>query len=35
MKVEVYKSEPGNYNLQDYEQTYNNFDWKDVEKAFS
>ncbi|MEJ7157413.1 acetate--CoA ligase, partial [Staphylococcus capitis] len=25
----------GNFNLQDYEQTYNNFDWKEVEKVFS
>ncbi|PTE75322.1 acetate--CoA ligase [Staphylococcus gallinarum] len=35
MKVEVYKGDNGNFNLQDYEQTYNNFDWKEVEKAFS
>ncbi|MCD8786920.1 acetate--CoA ligase [Staphylococcus gallinarum] len=35
MKVEVYKGDNGNFNLQDYEQTYNNFDWKEVEKVFS
>lgn len=35
MKVEVYQSEPGNYNMQDYEQTYKDFDWKNVEQAFS
>ncbi|PTL14126.1 acetate--CoA ligase [Staphylococcus gallinarum] len=35
MKVEVYKGNNGNFNLQDYEQTYNNFDWKEVEKVFS
>ena len=35
MKVEVYQSEPGNYNMQDYEQTYKDFDWKSAEQAFS
>ncbi|WNF17182.1 acetate--CoA ligase [Staphylococcus warneri] len=35
MKVEVYQSEPENYNMQDYEQTYKDFDWKNVEQAFS
>ncbi|GEQ05426.1 acetate--CoA ligase [Staphylococcus gallinarum] len=35
MKVEVYKGDNGNFNLQNYEQTYNNFDWKEVEKVFS
>lgn len=35
MKVDVYKGGEGNYNLQDYEETYKNFDWKEVEKAFS
>ena len=35
MKVEVYQSEPGNYNMQDYEQTDKDFDWKSVEQAFS
>lgn len=35
MKVEVYQSEPGNYNMQDYEQTYKDFDWKNVKQAFS
>ncbi|AMG60433.1 MULTISPECIES: acetate--CoA ligase [Staphylococcus] len=35
MKVEVYKSEPGEYNLSNYEDVYQNFDWNEVEKAFS
>ncbi|MDU6180873.1 MAG: acetate--CoA ligase, partial [Staphylococcus lugdunensis] len=35
MKVEVYKSEPGEYNLRNYEDVYQNFDWNEVEKAFS
>ena len=35
MKVEVFESEQGNYNLQDYEKTYQNFDWDEVKKAFS
>lgn len=35
MKVEVFESERGNYNLQDYEKTYQNFDWDEVKKAFS
>lgn len=35
MKVEVYKGEEGNFNLQNYEKQYNNFDWQEVEKAFS
>ncbi|KOR13408.1 acetyl-CoA synthetase [Staphylococcus carnosus] len=35
MKVDVYKGGEGNFNLQDYEETYKNFDWKEVEKAFS
>ena len=35
MKVEVYKGEEGNFNLQNYEKQYNNFYWKEVEKAFS
>ncbi len=35
MKVEVYKGEEGNFNLKDYESTYKNFKWEDVEKAFS
>lgn len=34
MKVEVYKSEPGEYNLSNYEDVYQNFDWNEVEKAF-
>lgn len=35
MKVEVFESEKGNYNLQDYEKTYQDFDWDEVKKAFS
>lgn len=35
MKVEVYKGDQGDFNLKDYEQTYQNFDWEEVEKAFS
>ncbi|WP_285491621.1 acetate--CoA ligase [Staphylococcus haemolyticus] len=35
MKVEVFESEQGNYNLQDYEKTYQDFDWDEVKKAFS
>lgn len=35
MKVEVFESEQGNYNLQDYEKTYKDFDWDEVKKAFS
>ncbi|WP_418128759.1 acetate--CoA ligase [Staphylococcus sp. HKU1] len=35
MKVEVYEGEQGNFNLQDYEKKYQNFDWKEVEKAFT
>ncbi|MCH8638746.1 acetate--CoA ligase [Staphylococcus lugdunensis] len=35
MKVEVYKSEPGEYNLSNYEDVYQNFDWNEVKKAFS
>ncbi|BCN88665.1 acetate--CoA ligase [Staphylococcus argenteus] len=35
MKVEVYKGNQGTHNLKDYEETYNNFNWQDVERAFS
>lgn len=35
MTTEILKGEKGNFNLQDYEHTYNNFDWKEAEKAFS
>ncbi|EHL7204922.1 acetate--CoA ligase, partial [Staphylococcus pseudintermedius] len=35
MKVEVYKGEQGNFNLTDYQATYDQFDWKEVEKVFS
>lgn len=35
MKVEALPVTKGNYNLEDYEQTYRNFDWSEVEKNFS
>ncbi|CAG9622111.1 acetate--CoA ligase [Sutcliffiella rhizosphaerae] len=35
MKVEALPVTKGNYNLEDYEQTYHNFDWTEVEKNFS
>lgn len=35
MTTEILKGEKGNFNLQDYEYTYNNFDWEEAEKAFS
>lgn len=35
MKVEVYKGEQGNFNLTNYQATYDQFDWKEVEKVFS
>lgn len=35
MKVEALLVTKGNYNLQSYEDTYENFDWKEVEKNFS
>ncbi|SGW29592.1 Acetyl-coenzyme A synthetase [Staphylococcus argenteus] len=35
MKVEVYKGNQGTHNLKDYEETYNNFNWQDLERAFS
>lgn len=35
MKVEVYKREPGDYNLENYNEAYQNFDWKEIEKSFS
>ena len=35
MKVEIYKGDKGNFNLQDYTETYRNFDWSEVEKAFT
>ncbi|MCM3619480.1 acetate--CoA ligase [Sutcliffiella horikoshii] len=35
MKVEALPVTKGNYNLEDYEQTYHNFDWSEVEKNFS
>ncbi|WP_408007226.1 acetate--CoA ligase [Pseudalkalibacillus sp. A8] len=35
MKVEALPVINGEYNLQDYETTYNSFDWSEVEKNFS
>ncbi|QFT90218.1 Acetyl-coenzyme A synthetase [Bacillus sp. THAF10] len=35
MKVEALPVTKGNYNLEDYEQTYQNFNWADVETNFS
>ncbi|MGG3915024.1 acetate--CoA ligase [Rossellomorea vietnamensis] len=35
MKVEALPVTKGNYNLENYENTYDSFDWKDVEKEFS
>lgn len=34
MTTEILKGEKGNFNLQDYEYTYNNFDWEEAEKHF-
>jgi acetyl-CoA synthetase len=35
MKTEVVPVIQGDYNLKNYEETYKNFDWKEVEKEFS
>lgn len=35
MKVEALPVTKGNYNLESYENTYDSFDWKEVEKEFS
>ncbi len=35
MKVEALPVTKGNYNLENYENTYESFDWKEVEKEFS
>ncbi|PNZ69644.1 acetate--CoA ligase [Staphylococcus croceilyticus] len=35
MKIEVYEAQNGNYNLKKYEETYENFNWDEVKKAFS
>lgn len=35
MKTEVFKAVSGNHNMKDYDKTYENFDWKAVEKQFS
>jgi len=35
MKVEALPVVQGEYNLQNYEETYKNFDWKETEKEFS
>ncbi|MCA0992392.1 acetate--CoA ligase [Pseudalkalibacillus hwajinpoensis] len=35
MELKPLSATLGNHNLQDYEATYENFDWKDVEKTFA
>ena len=35
MEEKVIQAVEGNYNLQNYEETYKNFDWKEVGKNFS
>ncbi|MDQ0161042.1 acetate--CoA ligase [Aeribacillus alveayuensis] len=35
MKVEALPATKGNYNLENYEETYQNFDWKEAEKNFT
>lgn len=35
MKTEIFKATAGNHNLKDYDKTYENFDWKEIEKHFS
>ncbi len=35
MELKPLSATLGNHNLQDYQATYENFDWKDVEKAFA
>ncbi|MBF0706216.1 acetate--CoA ligase [Alkalihalobacillus hwajinpoensis] len=35
MELKPLSATLGNHNLQDYEATYENFDWKDVEKTFT
>ncbi len=35
MKVDKIPVAPGKFNMTDYEETYNNFKWEDVEKEFS
>ncbi|KMM37368.1 acetate--CoA ligase [Guptibacillus hwajinpoensis] len=35
MELKPLSATLGNHNLQDYKATYENFDWKDVEKAFT
>ncbi|TDM04017.1 acetate--CoA ligase [Macrococcus carouselicus] len=35
MKTEIYEVEPGQYHLEDYDQTYADFNWEEVEQAFS
>ena len=34
MKVEVYQSEPGQYNLDNYAKAYQEFNWEEVESHF-
>ncbi|GAA4710644.1 acetate--CoA ligase [Brevibacillus fulvus] len=35
MKVEIIPPTEGNFNLEDYQKTYDHFDWSEVEKEFS
>ncbi|MCE4956362.1 acetate--CoA ligase [Macrococcoides caseolyticum] len=35
MKTEIFKATQGNHNMKDYNSTYQNFDWQDVEAHFS
>ncbi|WP_414049965.1 acetate--CoA ligase [Macrococcus animalis] len=35
MKTEIFKATQGQHNMKDYDSTYQNFDWKDIEQHFS
>ncbi|MGK0575573.1 acetate--CoA ligase [Macrococcus capreoli] len=35
MKTEIFKAKAGNHNLKDYDRTYKDFNWKDIEKQFT
>ncbi|WP_414042689.1 acetate--CoA ligase [Macrococcus sp. EM39E] len=35
MKTEIFKATQGHHNMKDYDSTYQNFDWKDIEQHFS
>jgi len=35
VKTEIFKATAGNHNLKDYDKTYENFDWNEIEKHFS